>query len=924
MSDPRPGGYGVTGNVPGCRCDLCPLRSDRQHERPIVDECPTNAEVIFVGEAPGKNEVETGRPFVGASGEELHGYLHDAGLFRSDIAIANVLLCRPPADLDDYLKALGATNEDRAKAMKERGLSPGDSGYLAPVEDPRDCCRPRLLSRLVGRKMIVPLGGTALEAITGLDKISWWRGSPLRVDRFEPVPDGYEGVVGDPMPERLLPRSSKPDLSETRGDTESWVVPTMHPAYALHEGPGRVMRGVIAHDCGKAFRILRDDRIHWTEPNFTLLPRVVEEVEHCLAEAVRVSIAHGVAVAVDIETDPHSHRMECGLWMVGVSWGDRGTITIPLQSVAGQPWWDPEDRYRVDGALRALLTDPRVPKVFHNHTFDVPILERHLFLGYRGSVKPIEDTMVAHHAVCCELPHALAFIATMYTDARYWKDAVKEGGKWKPPDDETFARYCARDTLTTWRIWEHSMKAELEGRHPEHRFPVDVTDIYRHGMEVAHKVLTPLHLNGMRYDRAKAAEVAVVLVDREADCRNRMQELLSPTDYKARMLERSDLAKSKDTKARYVVESDVFHPGGLWAIRCALDALKVPIVERTATGLLATGQEILAKAAPYATPSGREFVRLLIGSAEGKAGKVEAMGWRACVKLRTTYLDNPEVLEDGRVHADWRMLTHTGRFSSSPNQQNFPAFMRSIFVPDPGSVFCGADFARVEWHIQALLSGDSALLKLFDEEDPHDVNARLIFGDAYANADPPTKKRLRRLAKAFVYGLGYGASDNTIWENLVTEWPELKPVDVRTVSKRMKQLYPTWFRWRDNLLDFVRMRGFLRSAITGRVRCFLGGMEATEILNNAAQAAAADSANIAATRLYDDFEKDRLPVRIVNQSHDSLTYECPEGLADYVKARIEAIMPGPYRIKYNVPGYPCGHDVWFGVDCKVGKHWAEV
>ena len=56
------------------------------------------ARVMFVGEAPGKNEDLQGEPFVGRAGENLNGILSLAGLRREDIYIANVLKCRPPGN----------------------------------------------------------------------------------------------------------------------------------------------------------------------------------------------------------------------------------------------------------------------------------------------------------------------------------------------------------------------------------------------------------------------------------------------------------------------------------------------------------------------------------------------------------------------------------------------------------------------------------------------------------------------------------------------------------------------------------------------------------------------------------------------------------------------------------------------------------
>ncbi len=59
-----------------------------------------NAELMFVGEAPGANEDLQGLPFVGAAGKLLEQLLNDIGLSRAEVFIANVLKCRPPGNRD--------------------------------------------------------------------------------------------------------------------------------------------------------------------------------------------------------------------------------------------------------------------------------------------------------------------------------------------------------------------------------------------------------------------------------------------------------------------------------------------------------------------------------------------------------------------------------------------------------------------------------------------------------------------------------------------------------------------------------------------------------------------------------------------------------------------------------------------------------
>jgi len=61
-----------------------------------------DADLMFVGEAPGKNEDEQGVPFVGQAGKLLDKLLGEIGLTRADVFVANVLKCRPPGNRDPH------------------------------------------------------------------------------------------------------------------------------------------------------------------------------------------------------------------------------------------------------------------------------------------------------------------------------------------------------------------------------------------------------------------------------------------------------------------------------------------------------------------------------------------------------------------------------------------------------------------------------------------------------------------------------------------------------------------------------------------------------------------------------------------------------------------------------------------------------
>lgn len=79
-------------------CRRCPLCDGRTQT--VFGVGNPHARVMFIGEAPGKNEDLQGEPFVGAAGHYLNELLGCAGLRREDVFIANVLKCHPPGNRD--------------------------------------------------------------------------------------------------------------------------------------------------------------------------------------------------------------------------------------------------------------------------------------------------------------------------------------------------------------------------------------------------------------------------------------------------------------------------------------------------------------------------------------------------------------------------------------------------------------------------------------------------------------------------------------------------------------------------------------------------------------------------------------------------------------------------------------------------------
>ncbi|MHA1480883.1 MAG: uracil-DNA glycosylase [Candidatus Thorarchaeota archaeon] len=122
-------------------CTKCPLHETRTNAVP--GEGPVDAKVMFVGEAPGAKEDETGRPFVGRSGQILIQLIEDIGLSREEVFITSILKSRPPK------------NRTPKRAEKEACLP-----YLEKQIE------------LIKPKVIVLLGGVAISTLIGPWKLS--------------------------------------------------------------------------------------------------------------------------------------------------------------------------------------------------------------------------------------------------------------------------------------------------------------------------------------------------------------------------------------------------------------------------------------------------------------------------------------------------------------------------------------------------------------------------------------------------------------------------------------------------------------------------------------------------------------------------------------------------------------------------------
>ena len=131
------------------QCTKCELSKTRNNSVPGKGNF--KSDVIFVGEAPGKNEDMKGEPFIGIAGKKLSIALENAGITRDDVYITNIVKCRPP---------------------KNR----------VPTTNERDTCQNYLKKEIeiIKPKIICILGNTAFNSLLDGKEIIKFRGKIVR------------------------------------------------------------------------------------------------------------------------------------------------------------------------------------------------------------------------------------------------------------------------------------------------------------------------------------------------------------------------------------------------------------------------------------------------------------------------------------------------------------------------------------------------------------------------------------------------------------------------------------------------------------------------------------------------------------------------------------------------------------------------
>ncbi|WP_299194835.1 DNA polymerase I [uncultured Erythrobacter sp.] len=600
----------------------------------------------------------------------------------------------------------------------------------------------------------------------------------------------------------------------------------------------------------------------------------LERLEHWVTRATAARL-----VAVDTETSSLD-AMQADLVGISLALGPNVACYIPLAHGGTDLLSETPEQIATEDALAALkpmLADDSVLKVFQNGKYDLNVLAR---VGV--TVSPIEDTMVTSFDLDAGRGegmgggHGMDELSERHLGHTplSFKEVCGTGKKAIPFGEVPLDRateYAAEDADVTLRLYRH-LKPRLveEGG----------TKIYERVDRPLIPVVAAMEREGIKVDRAQLARLS--------------EEFATTT-----------AGLEKEIHAIAGQEFAIGSPKQLGEI--LFDKMGFKGGKKGKSGQYSTDQSTLEKLS--ADPQ-----------AAGISKKV--LEWRHLSKLKSTYTDalqaqiNPNT---GRVHTSYSLVgAQTGRLSSTdPNLQNIPIrtaigrTIREAFVPESGNVLLAADYSQIELRLAAHMADVGTLKEAFaNGEDIHARTAKEMFGEVTRDT--------RAQAKTINFAILYGISRWGLAGRL-----EVEPDEAQAMIDTYFQRFPGIQRYIQETLETVGERGYSET-LFGRKTWFpriksknqaeRQGSERAAI-NAPIQGTSADIIKRAMVRMLPALRDAGLnDVRMLLQVHDELVFELPEGDVAQASPVIERVMAEAALPAVTI-------DVPLAVDIGTGMSW---
>jgi len=328
----------------------------------VPGEGPSRAKIVFVGEAPGKDEELKGRPFVGASGRLLDACLARAGINRRVCYITNVVKQRPPRN-------------DFSSFYRDKSRREPSTFLLKSIE----ALREEIQSR--SPNVVCCLGAEALRALVGRPlSIEKWRGSIIEQENFK-------------------------------------VIPTYHPAFVLRMYN---KRAILELDLKRVLEESETKTLDLPEREFILEPSIDQVLSFLSERNGRISFdieTSGDRVRCLALASSPTRVLSIPFMRTQYSLSTKGRTL--LKTEASGSYWTESEEEQILVALDQMFRDKEVEKIAQNFPFDASFLAREFGFEIENLYM---DTMVVQHCCYSQLPKSLDFLCSIYTKVPRYSD----------------------------------------------------------------------------------------------------------------------------------------------------------------------------------------------------------------------------------------------------------------------------------------------------------------------------------------------------------------------------------------------------------------------------------------------------------------------------------------------------------------------
>lgn len=832
----------------GIRCDKCKLYETSKaslygiqyHRSLINDEGIEGAPIMFVGEAPGSEEIIKDKPFVGDAGKQLRASLEKVGI--KNFYVSNVVRCRPPENKTPTPAQVSSCSKLHLYKTIER----------------------------VKPKVLVLLGNVALKEVLGFSGITKLAGKVFQSEK-----------VGVPCIPVVHP---------------SYVIRNAFNPLVLSsfEESLRAVKAVVDYD---------RDIVNPEAGCKYVTVSTMEQIDRLFKKLLEVEgFSYDLETSgFDWIEDKILCMSFSWKERTGVVIPFYHSNPNYMEDHKLVPFWQDSDKKKIVEGLRKIL-QRRVWRYYNNGKFDNKFLIGSFGIDPIGPLKlPLYlfDNMLAHHLLDENVAHDLDSMVLQYTDMGLYSKDIK---KYLTSKETSFAvipqevlwKYSAKDADAEFRVGKlFQPMIEKEGLH----------DLFYKIVMPYSKVLESMELNGAKIDLKRLQEIAkdyvsrIKKVEKELETLPEVGRTVEALKVKAKMKlqGRYDALKRKSVTfeaywSSYIEKHPIaFNPRSVPQVRCLLYEI-CQVTRRMTGGSLTTDEKVLNIIKGQVKPAKhllelRKLNKFYGTYVKNIPGLVKKDG-----RLHTTYLQHGTVTG--------RLSSRKPNFQNQPKRGEEAKLIRSYFIPEPGNILIEADYKGDHLRSWSFYSQDTNLIN--DLHSGLDIISHVA---SYVLKKPieDVTEYERFVAKMTVYGIIFGRGPKSIAEEygipeeraaaIIRYFLDRYSVAAKWIDnqklKALKNGYVVSYFGRKRRLSVLEGIDYKTKVCTeGRAGQLLFSdlsFEEAEALrqsiNSPIQGMCHDIISIAGTRLLKVIEEKKLPIMILMDIHDAFLVECPIGMA---------------------------------------------